>query len=91
MHNINCMTAGNATFGANAAEEEHQAHQITALLDNLAIMSIQKNSTIDNLVASNAQLAHALQDMQAAMVRMFPSSQVHPSPNQAPTRWPTPP
>jgi hypothetical protein len=25
MHNINRMTAGKATFGTNAAEEEHQA------------------------------------------------------------------
>jgi hypothetical protein len=36
MRNINRMTAGKATFGTNAAEEEHQARQITASLDNLA-------------------------------------------------------
>ena len=36
IHNINRMTAGKATFGTNAAEEEHQARQITASLDNLA-------------------------------------------------------
>jgi hypothetical protein len=69
MRNINCMTVGKAAFGANAAEEEHQAHQITASLNNLANALIQKNVTIDNLVASNAQLAQALQEMQAAMVR----------------------
>jgi hypothetical protein len=43
------------------------------LLDNLANALIQKNVTIDNLIASNAQLAQALQEMQAAMVRMFPA------------------
>ena len=36
MHDINRMMAGKAAFRANAAEEEHQAHQIAALLDNLA-------------------------------------------------------
>ncbi len=51
------MTAGKAAFRANAAEEEHQAHQITALLENLANTLIQKKATFNNLVASNAQLA----------------------------------
>ncbi len=75
MPDINRMMAGESAFGANAAEKEHQARQITASLDNLANPSIKKNTTIDNLVASNAQLAQALQDMQAATVRMFPSGQ----------------
>jgi hypothetical protein len=75
MRDINCMIAGEAAFGANAAEEEHQAHQITALLDNLANVLIKKN--VDNLVASNAQLTQALQKMQAAMVHMFPTSQTN--------------
>jgi hypothetical protein len=57
MHNINCMMAGKAAFRANSAEEEHQACQITALLENLAKALIQKKATINNLVASNAQLA----------------------------------
>ncbi len=91
MHNINCMIAGKAAFGANAAEEEHQARQITALLNNLANASIQKNATIDNLIAPNAKLMQALQEMQAAMVRMFPASQTHASPYQPPTWLPTPP
>ncbi len=81
MRDINHMTLGEAAFGTNAAEKEHQAHQITTLLDNLANASIQKNVTIDNLVASNAQLAQALQEMQAAMVRMFPA------PYQAPVSY----
>jgi hypothetical protein len=84
MHDINCMTAGKAAFGANAAGEEHHACQITALLDNLANMLIQKDVTIDNLVASNAQLPQALQEMQAAMVHMFPAGQMHASPYQPP-------
>ncbi len=90
MCDINPMMAGKAAFGANAAEEEQQACQITTLLDNLANASIQKqkNATIDNLVASNAQLAQALQDMWSAMVRIFPSGQAHPSLNQALTWWP---
>jgi hypothetical protein len=91
MRDINCMTVGEAAFGANAAEEEHQARQITALLNNLVNASIQKNVTIDNLVASNAQLAQALQEMQAAMVRMFPASQTHTQlPYQPPTWVPNP-
>jgi hypothetical protein len=91
MCDINRMTAGEAAFGANAAEEEHQACQITALLNNLANALIQKNATINNLVASNAQLVQALQEMQAAMVHIFPSSQAHPSPYHAQTWLPTPP
>jgi hypothetical protein len=85
------MRVGKAAFGANTAEEEHQAHKITTLLDKLANALIQKIATIDNLVASNAQLVQALQEMQAAMVRMFPASQTHASPYQPPTRVSTPP
>ncbi len=82
---------GKAAFGANAAEGEHQACQITTLLDNLANALIQKNATIDNLVASNAQLVQALREMQAAMVRMFLASQAHAYPYQPLTWLPTPP
>jgi hypothetical protein len=56
MRNINRMTAGKAAFRANTAEEEHQVGQITKFLDNLANAFIQKKATINNLVASNAQL-----------------------------------
>jgi hypothetical protein len=91
MCNINHMTAGKAAFGTNSAEEEeHQARKITASLDNLANTLIQKNVTINNLIASNAQLAQALQEMQAAMVHMFPAGQMHASPYQPPTWVPTP-
>ncbi len=92
MPDINCMMAGKAVFGTNAIEEEHQVRQIIASLHNLANASIQKNVTIDNLVASNAQLLQALQEMQAAMVPMFPAGQTHaPLPYQPPTWVPTPP
>jgi hypothetical protein len=77
MRNDNRMTAGEAAFGAKAAEEEHQECQIPTSLGNLANASIQKNVTIDNLVASNAQLAQALQELQAAMVRMSPAILLH--------------
>ncbi len=86
------MTAGKAAFGANAAEEEHQACQITALLKNLTNTLIHKNLTMDKLVASIAQLAQALQEMQAAMVRMFPASQTHAQLHYQPPTWvPNPP
>jgi hypothetical protein len=79
MRDINHMTASKAVYRANAAEEEHQAGQITTSLDNLANTLIQKKTAINNHVASNAQFVQALQDMQAAMVCMFPSGNVHPS------------
>ncbi len=91
MRDINQMTAGKDAFGTNAAEEEHQACQITASLSNLANTLIQKNVTIKNLIASNAQLVQALQEMQAAMVRMFPAGQMHASLYQPPTWVPIPP
>jgi hypothetical protein len=56
MCDINCMMAGGSTFNANAMEEEEQACQIALSLNNLANGSIQKNLTIDSLVAPNAQL-----------------------------------
>jgi hypothetical protein len=90
MHDINCMMASKAAFGTNAAEEEHQARQITASLENLDNAWIQKNVTINNLVASNAHLTQALQAMQAAMMHLFPTSQMHASPYQPPLLISTP-
>jgi hypothetical protein len=40
---INCMMAGESTFGANAMEEEEQGRLIALSLANLANASIQKN------------------------------------------------
>jgi hypothetical protein len=78
MRDINHMTVGKAAFHANTAEEEHQACKITTSLGNLANMLIQKNATIDNLVASNTQLTQALQEMQAACTCFLPAKHWHP-------------
>jgi hypothetical protein len=58
MRNINRMTSGNLAFANQAAAQEIvQAEKMAALLDNLANESIQKNDTIDKLVATNQQQA----------------------------------
>jgi hypothetical protein len=36
MRDINCMTAGKSAFRSNAEEEDQQAYQTTASLNNLA-------------------------------------------------------
>ena len=61
MRDISRMTTGKTTFGANQAVEIEQAQQMATSLDNLANASIQKNATIDNLVATNAALSKAIQ------------------------------
>ena len=65
------MTTGDTTFGANQAAELEQAQQMATSLDNLANASIQKNATIDNLVANNAALSKALQDIQRTLATMM--------------------
>ncbi len=60
MSNISCMTAGKTTFGANQAAKLKQAQQMASSLDNLADTTIQKNTTIKNLVAPNATLTKAI-------------------------------
>jgi hypothetical protein len=91
MHNINRMTAGESAFGANAVEEEEQARQIALSFNNLANASIQKNSIIDSLVATNAQLTQALADMQIAMACMIPPGQALQYLGTAPAWGPNPP
>jgi hypothetical protein len=71
MRDINRMTAAESGFGANAAEEEAQGRQIAMSLEHLANASIQKNATIDQLVATNAQLMQALESLQTLMSRIF--------------------
>ncbi len=63
MHDINCMTAGDTAFGANQAAKLNQAQQMASSLDNLASATIQKNTTINNLVATNATLTKAIADI----------------------------
>jgi hypothetical protein len=60
MHNINCMTAGETTFGENQAAKLEQAQQMASSFNNLANATIQKNTTIKNLVATNATLTKAI-------------------------------
>jgi len=73
MRDINRMTTAESNFGANAAEEEAQGRQIATSLEHLANASIQKNATIDQLVATNSQLMQALESLHASMARMFPN------------------
>jgi hypothetical protein len=70
MHDINCMTAGNTTFGANQATKLKQAQQMTPSLDNLANATIQKNITIKNLVATNTTFTKAIADIQLSITQM---------------------
>ena len=50
-------------------------------LDNLANASIQKNATIDNLVATNAAFTKAIQDIQRTLATMMTA------PPPAPGAW----
>jgi hypothetical protein len=70
MHDINCMTAGDTAFGANQTAEPDQAQQMASSLNNLANTTIQKNTTIENLVATNATLTKAIADIQLFVLRM---------------------
>jgi hypothetical protein len=70
MRDINRMTAGKTTFGANQAAKLRQARQMASSLDNLAITTIQKNTTIKNLVATNTTLTKAIANIQLSIARM---------------------
>ena len=101
MRNSNRMTAGESAFGANAMEEEERACQIALSINNLANVSIQKDTTIDSLVVTNAQLTQALADIQIAMACMIlgpppysgtvPAWGTNPLPTAAPPMAPAPP
>jgi hypothetical protein len=70
MRDINCMTAGETTFGANQAAELVQAQQMASSLNSLANATIQKNTTIKDLVATNATLTKAIADIQLSIAQM---------------------
>jgi hypothetical protein len=70
MRNINCMTASNTAFGANQAAKLDQAQQMASSLNNMANMTIQKNTTIKNLVATNATLTKAITNIQLSITQM---------------------
>jgi hypothetical protein len=85
------MTVAKTSFGANAAEEEAQGRRIAMSLEHFTNASVQKNATIDQLVATNAQLMQALKSLQTSMSQMF----VHGPPvptymPTAPTPWSVP-
>jgi hypothetical protein len=68
MRDINCMASGNLAFANQAATQEIvQAEKMVALLDNLANTSIQKNDSIDRLVATNQQQAEIIADLTEAI------------------------
>ena len=71
MQDISRMNTGETTFSANQAAEIEQAQQMATSLDNLANMSIQKNATIGSLVATNAALTKAIQDIQFTLATMM--------------------
>ncbi len=64
------MTVRETSFDTNQATELEQAQQVASSLDNLANTSIQKNATINNLVATNAMLNKATADIQLSIARM---------------------
>jgi hypothetical protein len=74
LHDINRLTAGNTVFGANQAAKLNQAQQMASSLDNLANTTIQKNTTIKNLVATNATLTKAITDIQLSIAPMCAGS-----------------
>jgi len=71
MRDISRMTIGDSTFGANQASEIEQAQQMAMSLDNLANASIQKNTTINNLVVTNATLSRDIQDIRRTLATMM--------------------
>jgi len=85
MRDISRMTTGDTTFGANQAAEIEQAQQMVTSFNNLANASIQKNTTIENLVATNAAFTKAIQDIQDILATMMTS------PPPAPQAWSPPP
>jgi hypothetical protein len=68
------MTVSESPFGANQATTKlEQAQQMAMSLDNLANESIQKNTTIESLVATNAALTKAVQEIQKILLHMSTS------------------
>jgi hypothetical protein len=71
MRNINHMTFGNLAFANQAAAQEIvQAEIMAASLDNLGNASIQKNDTIDKLVAMNQQQAKIIASLTEAIAKL---------------------
>ncbi len=67
MRNINHMTASHTAFGANQATKLDQAQQMASSLGDLANATVQKNTTIKNLGATNSTLTKAITDIQLSI------------------------
>ncbi len=70
MRNINQMMVRDIAFGANQATKLKQAQQMASSLYNLANVTIQKNTTIENLVAANAAFTKAIAKIQLSIAQM---------------------
>jgi hypothetical protein len=71
MRDINHMASGDSAFANQAAAQEIvQAEKMAASLDNLANASIQKNNTIDKLVATYQQQAKIIAKVTEAIAKL---------------------
>jgi hypothetical protein len=70
MCELNQMMAGDTAFGANQAAELKQAQQMASSLNNLVNATIQKNTTIKNLVAINATLTKDIANIQLSIAQI---------------------
>jgi hypothetical protein len=71
MRDINRMTSGDSAFANQAAAQEIvQAEKMAALLDNLVNATIQKNNTIDKLVATNQKQTKIIADLTEAIAKL---------------------
>jgi hypothetical protein len=67
LRDINCKTTRDAAFGTNQAAKLKQAQHMASSLNKLANATIQKNTTIKNLVATNAMLTKAITNIQLSI------------------------
>jgi hypothetical protein len=71
MHNINRIHSGDSDFANQAAAQEIiKAEKMAASLGNLANASIQKNYTIDKLVATNQQQVKIIANLTEAIAKL---------------------
>jgi hypothetical protein len=64
---INQMSVGNCAFAYQATTKVEQAACMVMSLNNLANAAIQKNNTVEKLVAANEHLAKALANANVAI------------------------
>jgi hypothetical protein len=83
---INQMTPGDRAFANQAiTNNKEQVARMVTSLDNLANAAIQKNNTVDKLVATNECLTKALMDANAAIACLcFPTAPAAPAAPAAP-------